>query len=389
MKELRFIIKIKLQTRYIFKKSQLIVVDILGKGKLMKVLILSGKFGSGHVSVAKAVTQQVEDICPKAEVRTVDFLEYAGAGDIIYKAFDFIIRKGNYLFNFAYKRSSEGGGSLPAMGFCMKEYERLLEEMQPDIVVSVLPITTKIAGEYKVKYNCGVRTAACITDMSIHETWVSQGIDDYLVGSQGTKGELCSCGIDPEKVHITGIPVRKEFSPTAEERQGTARRLLISGGGMGLIRKDEEFFSMLNNAPNLKTTVVCASNEKLFNWLDGRYENITAHGFVENFEEYLSQADLVLTKSGGITLSEAIACRTPIVAVKPFLEQEVQNAEFIKSYGVGAVLEDDSPHSANRVRHMIWDDDFLSRCRENMSNYTSSLEHSTMKNLIHPLFFAA
>ena len=71
----------------------------------------------------------------------------------------------------------------------------------------------------------------------------------------------------------------------------------------------------------------------------GRFDNITALGFVKDMERLMRQSDLILGKPGGVTLFEAIAVRVPMLAFRPFLAQEVYNAGFMSAEGIGEVMD--------------------------------------------------
>ena len=120
-------------------------------------------------------------------------------------------------------------------------------------------------------------------------------------------------------------------------RSGGRRRLLVMGGGLGLMPRKDSFYEALNALPNTDTTIITGRNQKLYDRLAGKYPHIEVVGFTDRVYEYMAQADLVLTKPGGITLFESIFSELPMLAWEPFLEQEKLNARFLVKRGLGRV----------------------------------------------------
>ena len=86
--------------------------------------------------------------------------------------------------------------------------------------------------------------------------------------------------------------------------------------------------------PGITATVITGKNRKAYEAFQGKYEDIEVLGYTENISKYMKEADLVITKAGGITLFELIHCQVPLFVIHPFLEQEVNNARYARIWGL-------------------------------------------------------
>ena len=153
--------------------------------------------------------------------------------------------------------------------------------------------------------------------------------------------------MDPSIFRVTGVPVSNKFIYD-KKIKGDKLRLLLMGGGRGLFDFDESFMHWLDEYLNeykdiLEVTIVTGSNKKLYDNLTIKkpLENIDVRGFVTNMSDLLKNYDIMLTKSGGATLFEAISSQTPIIVKNPKVGQEIENAKFIRDKGIGILYDND------------------------------------------------
>ncbi|WP_130861299.1 MGDG synthase family glycosyltransferase [Bacilliculturomica massiliensis] len=335
----------------------------------MKVLILTGRFGMGHVSVARSLEEQILSEYGDVSVEVVDLMEYTApkTAGFIYKAFGFLARHGRSLYNFLYKQAGKRDENewTAFTALSMSRLTGLMETSRPDVVISTLPLSSLLVSKYKermAKKTPGgesITLATCITDISSHSEWIQPNTDFYLVGGDLVKRQLMSKGVEGSRIIVTGIPVRRAFTEAGEsgaEAPVREKRLLIMGGGLGLLPRNPEFYEQINAIPGMKTTVITGKNEKLFQMLSGRYENIEAVTYTERVDLYMRRADVVLTKPGGITLFETIFSGKPILMFTPFLQQEVNNMHFALYHNIGRVLSKKQRSWADEIRKLMNDD---------------------------------
>lgn len=310
----------------------------------MNVLILTGKFGMGHWSAAQSLRQQLLHSFPDASAEVVDFPACAmpHLSKALYKCFDFIVSYGSPLFNAYYNFTAQGEPDAcpPFAEHLLDCLAELLCARRPDAVIATHPLCAQLMSrlrEKSLKYKAGLDLPliTCVTDVTSHPEWINQHTDCYLVPSLEIRQKLAAGGVDASLICVTGIPVREEFRKLSRRRSGKRRKLLIMGGGLGLLPKTPSFYAALNALPDTDTTIITGNNQKLFEQLHGRWEHIQALGYTERVWDYMSSADLLVTKPGGITLFEAVFTQCPILCLPPALQQERGNAEWVVSAGIG------------------------------------------------------
>lgn len=388
----------------------------------MNILILTGRFGMGHIKAAGAITEELQQAYPKARIDTVDFMEYLfpTLSPCIYKGFQLLVSRCSGLYNNL-NHIAGRYGDVPMKHALLRKMDDLLSLYQPDLILATLPICGQYISAYKSLRRCRIPLYTYITDITVHEEWLSSGTDLYFVGDSTTKNALLVRGIPSDKILVTGIPVSQAFQAAGAEKiakrknagavksmkmnadgavksavgvsdsenagtgsassdnSGAVRRLLVMGGGLGLIPGGLRLLENLSRDPRLSITLIAGTNKKLADQVRAACPSVRTIGFTDQVARYMQEADLLITKPGGITTFEAIASRTPLYVVCPFLEQERGNAHFIENTGIGRVLwdTDGSAGMAERdLSGLLSDADRLSAMQQNMDKLSASFLHT-------------
>lgn len=358
----------------------------------MNILILTGKFGMGHWSASQSLRQQLLRSFPDAKAEVVDFLTYAApnAAEIMYRGFHLVVAHGGCLFNIYYKLTSMGHADArpPFEWLFLNKLTELLYERRPDVVIATHPLCAQLVSRLKGQAGLDLPLITCITDVSSHPEWINRNTDCYMVPSGEVRRELEARGVDPALVCVTGIPVREEFlrlKRVSEERQragrgsgegreltGCRRReLLIMGGGLGLLPRSWDFYDALNRLPDTRSTIITGRNGRMYQRLHDRWENIRVIGYTERVWEYMAEADLIVTKPGGITLFETIFAQVPILAWSPELQQEKGNARWLMAKGIGWVA--DKKNCVYEIQEILRDGRRLSDARLRMRRLSEQM----------------
>ncbi|MGN1413488.1 MAG: glycosyltransferase [Anaerovoracaceae bacterium] len=364
----------------------------------MNILILTGRFGMGHIKAAGAIAEQLRQTADDVRVDTVDFMEFLfpTLSSGIYKGFQLLVSRCSGLYNDL-NRIAGRYGDVPMKNALLRKIDRLLALYQPDLIIATLPICGQYISAYKARRCCKVPMYTYITDITVHEEWLSAGTDLYFVGDETTRNALLSRGIPSDKILVTGIPVSQAFhragdtkanrkvtetaakaeeSETAykvETQSEKRKHLLVMGGGLGLIPGGLRLLQDLSRSPGLSITLIAGSNQKLAEQVRAACPAVRTLGYTDQVARYMQQADLLITKPGGITTFEAIASRTPLYVVCPFLEQEKGNAHFIENAGIGRVLWDSSSSDVGAdLLSLLFDTHRLSAMRKNMERLSAS-----------------
>lgn len=354
----------------------------------MNILILTGKFGMGHLSAANSLRQELLTAFPSAQIQTVDFFEYAlsDASEAVYKWFDLLVTKGTGLYNSFYRLTeNEKQSAFPLYAYpFLQPMNALLDASRPAAVVATHPLCAKILSRCKEERGLDFPLITCVTDVTAHSEWLSDQTDAYLLGSPDLRDAFAAKGVPPDKLFVTGIPVKAEFKTPPKRSFEGPRRLLIMGGGLGLMPRDHGFYAALNALEGVQTTLICGRNEKLRAALDGKYENIAVVGFTDRVYDFMAQSHLMLSKPGGITMFEAIFSQLPMLAWEPFLEQERHNAAFLLRYQIGRVAPQKPEACLEAIRGLLYDDRALAAMGGNMRSLQDQLALQGLLTLMEP-----
>ena len=349
---------------------------------MMNILILSGKFGMGHNSAAQALKKEFEKIDSENKVDIVDLLEYLHPElkDFIYSGFNKMVNKYYKLYNVLYKISEKLEVDMKLSGNKInRKISQLIASYEPDLIVATLPLCARTISAYKEFNELDIPLVTCITDVSMHIEWISKKSDYYLVPSEGVRETLMKRGVNGDKISIVGIPVKESFYEEKEDKRDK-NRILVMGGGLGLIPEIDEILSTLSLYKDKKVTVIAGNNKELYNKVRDEYPDIEILGFTDRVDEYMAQSDFIISKAGGITLFESIYSKLPIFVIKPFLAQEISNAKFIEEKNIGKVIW--SGNIKTPLRLFVEDEINKEIMRENMKKIKSESTREEISSVL-------
>lgn len=335
----------------------------------MNVLILSSQFGMGHQMAAKAIGEEIKKQNEDARVTELDLLTYCypRVSRYIFKLFHMLVEHCYGIYNMVYKLSGKMKVDIKPSGITVyKKLQKLMDEYEPDMIVCTLPLCAKSIASYIEKTGCRIPLVTCITDISIHPEWITPQTDAYLAPTNEVKESLVERGTAPENVFVTGIPVRQQFLENTGKQRDKVTKVLIMGGGLGIIPNLDELIDMLHHTPGVSATIITGKNQKAYETWHGKYDDIEVLGYTENMSDHVKEADLVITKAGGITLFELIHCEVPLFVIHPFLEQEVNNARYAQEHGIARVIWDKTTDFTGVLKEFLSDDRQWQEMKKNM-----------------------
>lgn len=315
-----------------------------------KVLIVYATAGSGHKKAAEAILLEAKKIYPDA--RCVDMVDLMGPvmAKIYRDGYIFLIRRLPWLWGFLYFLSDTPALQLVNVtlrktvnAFACRGFIALILKEAPDCIISTHFTASELVTHAKEKLGFKTKLITVITDYGVHNFWLSSGTDMYCCASAMTCQILVDKGVPSSSIKITGIPLdekflkvegkealRKEFG--LEENLFTA--LVITGGiGAGPI---EEIVELLKDDAQL--LVVCGFNKPLQIKLDNKkHPHVRAFGFVDYVQKLMRACDCIVTKAGGLTITEALAMERPMVFFFLIPGQEEINATTISKSEAGAI----------------------------------------------------
>ena len=339
----------------------------------LNVLILSAHTGGGHDAAAKALQEAFSEQGANAQV--MDSLAFGGAwlSRVVSGTYVSMVQHVPKGFGLMYRASqslSTARHKSPvyllnsSYAFRM---ERTLERLRPDVIVC-----THIFGAHSVTHlrRKGSYTgllALVMTDYTIHPFTVDVEMDVLYVPHRATVEESVNLGLPEDKVMAVGIPVGLDCRPCPDKTAAKAaagldpksREVLLVGGSMGAGNLPDVIASLLPTlGANGHLTVVCGSNERARETALERFRResrLTILGRVSPLSPLMAAADVLVTKPGGLTISEAMTIGTPMVIVNPIAGCETFNAAFLENRGL-ALFARSVEELPGKVASLLGDD---------------------------------
>ncbi|MDO5754855.1 MAG: glycosyltransferase [Tissierellia bacterium] len=331
----------------------------------MKIDIYTCRFGLGHYKAALRIVDQLKS---DHQMELLDLYGelYPNYVNLIYSAYKEMIKEQGLFFKLFSKADESKENVLDRLEFLKRRFFKYLDQRElPDIFIATYSVSAYLISKYLEKRNLQIPLVTCITDFSTHELWVNEKTSLYLVATKMTKEELVQKGVPKEKILVYGLCEMKKVKKVSKNED--RYHVLISGGGLGILPENLEFYEVLHDFQNIDFKIICGKNKDIYRKIK-KYENhhIKIYSFVDNMDEFMEWADVILTKAGGMSVSEAILTETPVIYFPPYLTQEIKNANFISEARIGRELP-----SITHLDHILEEGDIASY-KENMKAIKSS-----------------
>jgi len=353
-----------------------------------KVLIVSLRAGAGHLMAAAALEAAFLDSGPAPTARNIDLLDYST--DLIKflygKMYLDVVKLLPELYAYSYKHYEPSKKFIKPRflidRFSFSAFFELIEDFDPDLLLCTHFIPSALVENYRRKRGKSFPIAVTLTDYEFHPLWIAPNIDLYFTATQEVKSSLIYYGVAPEKIVVSGIPVHPKFS-APKDRAGLLRKhgltegspiILISAGSFGITPLEEVVDELGGIKEEFQLMVVCGRNADLEKELLEKQKTQPrlkkVFGFVDFMDELMGMSDLLITKPGGITVSESLSVGLPMILIEPIPGQEEANADYVVEQG--AALK------ARSVSSLIYKLELLIRAPEKlkeMSRRATEISH--------------
>lgn len=315
----------------------------------MKVVIAYASAGAGHFKAAQALYNHLKPDT-NLQLRLIDVLDqsrpsfknfYHSGYDLVVKHLPSFWAACFFITHTKILRAIAKRIDLVINRTNVKKFSQFLVELNPDYIVSTHFLPSEIAAHLKKKNRIQSKIFTVITDFGVHSFWVAQGTDRYFVACDFTKAELVKEGVSVYDIQVSGIPVDYKFLQSISRKDVCAKlgldaarfTAVVMTGSFG-IGPLEEIVDILHK--DIQMLVVCAKNRKLYLRLKNKdYPSVKVFAFIDNIEELMAVSDVIITKAGGLTISEFLAREVVPVFISAIPGQEKQNIRVLASYGIG------------------------------------------------------
>jgi len=314
----------------------------------MKILIVHATAGAGHSKAAEAIFNGIKEHTAH-DVRCVDILEHTSPfyKKLYPQVYTVLISRFSWMWGFFFWLA-DIPFLLPLIqrirrlfnGLSARAFHVFLEKENFDYIFTTHFFSNEIVSALKEQKKIISKLICVITDYDVHSIWLAKNVDRYAVACTYTEEKLKSFGVPPEKISVTGIPIDEKFLAQPDRASLRIRlgldparfTVLIATGSFGMGPIEE----ILGYLQGIQTAVICGRNQKLADKIASKNNsNVKACGFVNNMYEYMMASDVLITKPGGLSISEALTTGLPLIFFSAIPGQETNNVKVLKTFGVG------------------------------------------------------
>lgn len=350
-----------------------------------RILFLMSDTGGGHRAAAEAICAAIPtlDVDPQPKTTLIDFLvrgaraPFNQIGRLYRPTVDYAPLAWLSLFRLT-ARSAGYRAALQLLDRVTRPgIKRLLDQNPADLVVSVHPLANHVPAQVVHSMDSGTPFVTVVTDLATaHPFWFSAEVDRCLVPTETARQRAVQAGVPAEKVQVAGLPIKPAFAALRGQRDRLREELgfnadrvavLLVGGGEGMGRLYEQAAALDEAGLPLHLVVVAGRNERLRRRLRRRTWRVptTVYGFVNNMPELMASCDIIVTKGGPGTVSEALAAGLPLLISGYIPGQEEGNVSYVVD-GVAGVLATTPQAIVKQLRAWLDDGgDTLVRLSEN------------------------
>ena len=349
---------------------------------MARVLILHASVGSGHKRAGEALAAAFARRQP-GQVELADVLDYANPlfRQAYARSYVQMTDKLPALWSYVYEQTDRDifrytseiralADSINAWGL-----RRLLRSYAPELIVCTHFLPVEVLSARKARASLQQPLYCVLTDYAAHAFWAYRNVDGYFVATEQTRRQLTERGVPPELIRVTGIPV--DLGLTQPKQKAAMRAahglpedghiITLFGGGLDSRHVRSMAEGLLGSGLRGVLVIVAGRNRglqaELSDLKSSAQLQLRTLGFIDYVDDLVVASDVVVTKGGGLTVSEVLGRATPMVIIEPIPGQEESNADYLVA--MGAAISIRLPeHVAFAVVQLLNDPARLEQMRE-------------------------
>jgi processive 1,2-diacylglycerol beta-glucosyltransferase len=318
-------------------------------------MILHASLGTGHQRAAEALGDAFRR-WPGVEVEVIDALDHASRllRTAVSETYVRMSEQAPLLYRLLYDSSDSNDAAESISGnrrlgqverFFLGRLETKLAEARPDVFICTHALPAHILQHLTREGRQARPFYLTVTDFMAHGGWLTDGAAGYFLPSTLTREILIARGVPARLLHVTGIPVPLELAEPKPATEARARHdlpadgplLLLFGGGIDPLHVRTRVTGLLAGPTAGMLVVVAGRNaaltEVLADLTDGPAMRLRVLGLIDYVDDLVAAGDLIITKAGGLIVSEVLARGRPMVIIDPLPGQEEWNADFVVAAG--------------------------------------------------------
>ena len=315
-----------------------------------KILIISMTAGSGHVMAAKSILDYALSNVNDAKIEHLDFSKLVSPLERIIsrRLYEFLSRKMPKLWGWYYEATNSKGfiffisDKLVRLQFLsQKNIIKFLLKKAPDVIIFTNPVpATLMAKKISEISSKKIKIALVITDYSVHRVYDIPYIDYYFVGCGEVKYDLVKMGVNNDKIFVSGIPINPRFYMSQDilkikskyKLNNKLRTILFIASTLPESTVMSDIKILMEFKENFNIIIITGGNKKLYDKIkkDFSGSNFLLINWTDVIDEYMKISDIIMSKPGGLVLSECMSINKKIFLVGFIPGVERYNTEYMK-----------------------------------------------------------
>ncbi|MCL2739973.1 MAG: glycosyltransferase [Oscillospiraceae bacterium] len=311
----------------------------------MRVLIFSTNTGQGHNGASNAVKEYLTG--QGVDALVLDVLDTGRKkSETVSKLYDAAVTRvpgffgGVYAFAEWLSSSKRHSPVYWANSWYAGSLYRAITLNAPDVIVCPHMFSAHAVTWLKKKRGLNIPTVGIITDYTWSPFWEESALDYYIVPNEVVADECAKRGMDREKMLPLGIPVSAKYNMKSLRESARAKfgitkekAIAIMGGSMGYGKIPQIALELAVRLPDVQILAVCGNNQATYEKAK-EIPGVMTLGFIDNVDVLMDAVDVLLTKPGGLSATEAITKRAPLILTLPIPGGEERNADMLAKMGM-------------------------------------------------------
>lgn len=337
------------------QQRQLHVGPVPPTGALPRITILTANVGGGHRAASRSLAEALAGKAHVSQISLIDehapfplntwgatYAPWVNYTPWLYRA----------VYQFGESRERVVATQKAVYPLLKKYISTLIRPEDTDLFISVHPLEIEIPLWYMEEIGKRIPFVTVVTDpVTAPLAWFCPEVDLCVVATEPAYQTGLSCGLDPSRLKLIGLPIRQAFGQMQgydkldmRARLGLPPKkplIMMSGGGAGIGRivpmARALAKQLAQHERDVQIAIVAGRNNELYRRLKRQKWPVTVHvlGFVDNMAEWMAASDLFLTKAGPGMLAEAACLGVPVVITDFVPGQEIGNVSWVVKNGAG------------------------------------------------------
>ena len=315
---------------------------------MKKIMILMAeRTGTGHKSAANALQKQFNNLGYNTE-QIDSFTTMGKLGILLENSYIPITTKHPVLFYIPFLFTQVFPNLMHFLIY-IKSKKKMKAEIQrykPDLIISVHSMFTKSVSRLLKKQKLDIPFYIDVIDLvNPPNVWYDEGADMIFVPDNTIKESYIKKGFNQEKIIVSGFPIREDIERRKEAKKIDGKINILLVNPSVKLRKTIKYVQEVSKIENTEINVICGRDQRMYDALINRQnkgkisKDVKIYGFVNNMNEFLDKAHILLTKAGPNMILEGARSGTAIIITGHILGQENSNYEYVTNNEFGFKCE--------------------------------------------------